>query len=103
LNRNAEKNETPTLGGNSKNDGASDATNSRGEAQTNVLTNMLISNLEASRHDKNSDASNWNTQFLKPITAESAVNLSNQGMETCVLALHTCMDFLFIFDIFLRF
>ncbi|KAK2411441.1 Galactose oxidase/kelch repeat superfamily protein [Trifolium repens] len=79
LNRNAEKNETPTLGGNSKNDGASDATNSRGEAQTNVQTNMLISNLEASRHDKNSDASNWNTQFLKPITAESAVNLSNQG------------------------
>jgi hypothetical protein len=84
LNRNAEKNETPTLGGNSKNDGT-----------INVQTNMLISNLEASRQDKNSDASNWNTQFLKPITAESAVNLSNQGMETCVLALHTCMDFCF--------
>ncbi|PNY11087.1 RING finger protein B-like [Trifolium pratense] len=79
LNRNAEKNETPTLGGNLKNDGASDATNSRGEAQTNVQTNVLISNLEASRHDKNSDASNWNTQFLKPITAESPMNLSNQG------------------------
>lgn len=76
LNRNAEKIETPTLGVNLKNDGANDVTNSRVEAQTNVP----ISNSEVSRLDKNSDASNCNTEFMKPATVESAVNLSNQGV-----------------------
>ncbi|KAI5416546.1 acyl-CoA-binding domain-containing protein 5 isoform X2 [Lathyrus oleraceus] len=93
LNQNAEKIETPTLGETLKNDGANHptlgetlkndganhVTNSRVEAQTNVQTIAVIPNLEPSSHDKNNDAPNCNTEFLKPVTTESAVNFSNQG------------------------
>lgn len=82
LNQNAEKTETPTLGENLKNDGANHVTNSRVEDQTNAQTNVVIPNLEASSRDKNNDTPNCNTEFLKPATAESAVNFSNQGIKT---------------------
>lgn len=91
LNRNAEKIETPTLGVNLKYDRANDVTNSRVEAQSN----MPISNSEVSRLDKNSDPSNCNTEFMKPATAESAVNLSNQGIKPCVCTLRY-IDFCFL-------
>ncbi|KAJ1388557.1 Kelch-type beta propeller [Sesbania bispinosa] len=78
LNRKDEKNETPTTGENLKNDGANDVTSSRSEALTNDQTNVPISNLEVPRLDK-SDAPNCNTEFLKPVTAGSALCLSNQG------------------------
>ncbi|KAK7265876.1 hypothetical protein RJT34_33501 [Clitoria ternatea] len=75
LNRNDEKHETPkSFGGNLKNDGANDMTSFKDEFQTNVL----ISNFEVPRHNRNV-APNCNPEFLKPATAESATSLSNQG------------------------
>ncbi|KAK7330276.1 hypothetical protein VNO77_24466 [Canavalia gladiata] len=80
LNQNDENHETPkSFGGNLKNDGANDVTSSKVEVQTSNQTNVLISNFEVPRHDKNSDAPNCNTEFLKPAVAESATCLSNQG------------------------
>ncbi|XP_027192931.1 uncharacterized protein [Cicer arietinum] len=53
VNPNAEKNETPTLGVNLKNDGANEVTSSRGDAQTNDQANVLpISNIEAQTNDQ---------------------------------------------------
>uniref|UniRef100_A0A0R0JV95 Uncharacterized protein n=1 Tax=Glycine max TaxID=3847 RepID=A0A0R0JV95_SOYBN len=79
LNRNDEKHETPkSLIGNLTNDGANDVTSSQGEVQTSDQTNVLISNFEVPRDNKTSDAPNYNTEFLKPAAAESALHLSNQ-------------------------
>lgn len=66
-------------------DGANDVTSSRGEARTNDQTNVPISNLEVPRHDKRNDVPDCNKEFLKPVTAESAACLSNQGMKTKVV------------------
>ncbi|KAH1201500.1 Rab9 effector protein with kelch motifs [Glycine max] len=82
LNQNDEKHETPkSLIGNLTNDGANDVTSSKGEVQTNDQTNMLISNFEVPRRDKTSDAPNYNTEFLKPAAAESALHLCSGGFR----------------------
>ncbi|RDX97342.1 Kelch domain-containing protein 3, partial [Mucuna pruriens] len=79
LNQNDEKHETPkSLEGNLKTDEVNDVTSSKFEVQTNDQTNVLISNFEIPSLDKNSDAPNYNTEFLKPAAAESAMCLSNQ-------------------------
>ncbi|XP_027331059.1 tip elongation aberrant protein 1 isoform X2 [Abrus precatorius] len=80
LNQNDEKDETPkSLERNLKNDGANDVTSPKGEVQTNDQTNVLTSNFEVPRHDKQSDAPDCNTEFLKSAAAESATCLPNQG------------------------
>ena len=101
LNRNDEKHETTkSLIGNLTNDGANDVTSSQGEVQTSDQTNVLISNFEVPRDNKTSDAPNYNTEFLKPAAAESALHLSNQGMKSEIVVTAISLFYVFAFNHF---